>query len=93
MFQQALQAVKLCRLLVAEINSNHISKTTDGLARNVHLIRELDSNVSKVCMLCSAATTSQLMTSLADLVQVVALYKEMSSNMDGITAQPPALQT
>ena len=43
--------VLLLRLLLTEINTNHEIKTPDALARNVLLIRELDSNVAKVCAL------------------------------------------
>ncbi|KAL3160026.1 hypothetical protein ABBQ38_010411 [Trebouxia sp. C0009 RCD-2024] len=36
------------KLLITEINTNHEIRTPDGLARNVYLIRELNSNVAKV---------------------------------------------
>lgn len=36
------------KLLITEINTNHEIRTPDGLARNVHLIRELNNNVAKV---------------------------------------------
>ena len=37
-----------CRILINEINANHEARTPEGLARNVVLIKELNSNVSKV---------------------------------------------
>ena len=40
-----------CRILINEINANHEARTPEGLARNVMLIRELNSNVSKVGLL------------------------------------------
>lgn len=36
------------RILISEINSNHDSRTPQALARNVVLIRELNSNLNKV---------------------------------------------
>ena len=36
------------RNLINEISINHEARTPEGLARNVVLIRELDSNVAKV---------------------------------------------
>ncbi|GAQ80882.1 hypothetical protein KFL_000650150 [Klebsormidium nitens] len=36
------------RLLIKEINQNHCARRTEGLSRNVLLIRELHSNVAKV---------------------------------------------
>ena len=36
------------RVLINEINSNHEARTPEALARNVVLIQELNSNVSKV---------------------------------------------
>ena len=41
---------EILRLLITEINTNHEIRTPDGLARNVHLIRELNSNVAKVVL-------------------------------------------
>jgi len=38
----------LCRILINEINANHEARTPEGLARNVVLIKELNSNVTKV---------------------------------------------
>lgn len=38
----------VCRFLINEINANHEARTPEGLARNVVLIKELNSNVSKV---------------------------------------------
>lgn len=46
------------KLLVAEINSNHSVKSPDGLSRNVHLIRELDSNIAKVVVLYKEMSSS-----------------------------------
>ena len=39
----------LYRILINEISSNHEARTPEGLARNIVLIRELNSNVAKVC--------------------------------------------
>ncbi|DBA82845.1 hypothetical protein WJX77_004290 [Trebouxia sp. C0004] len=39
------------KLLITEINNNHEIRSSEGLARNVHLIRELNSNVAKVVAL------------------------------------------
>ena len=36
------------RLLIHEINQNHEARSSDALSRNVALIRELNSNVTKV---------------------------------------------
>lgn len=36
------------RILINEISLNHEARTPEGLARNVVLIRELNSNVAKV---------------------------------------------
>ena len=38
----------LYRILINEISINHEARTPEGLARNVVLIRELNSNVAKV---------------------------------------------
>lgn len=46
------------KLLITEINNNHEIRTPDGLARNVYLIRELNSNVSKVVELYKELSTS-----------------------------------
>ncbi|KAL0037333.1 hypothetical protein WJX79_002428 [Trebouxia sp. C0005] len=39
------------KLLITEINNNHEIRSSEGLARNVHLIRELNNNVAKVVAL------------------------------------------
>lgn len=43
------------RLLIKEINQNHCARRTEGLSRNVGLIRELHINVAKVRLLGQAA--------------------------------------
>lgn len=48
--KQVSQDPEFFRLLITEINTNHEIRAPDGLARNVHLIRELNSNVAKVFM-------------------------------------------
>ncbi|KAL0052333.1 hypothetical protein WJX82_000475 [Trebouxia sp. C0006] len=35
------------KLLITEINNNHEIRSSEGLARNVYLIRELNNNVAK----------------------------------------------
>jgi hypothetical protein len=54
--------LKYCcaRILINEINSNHESRTPEALARNVVLIRELNSNVAKVCTFSSAFSLSSV---------------------------------
>ena len=47
-FQDCRQNLLGCRILINEINANHEARTPEGLARNVVLIKELNSNVSKV---------------------------------------------
>ena len=47
-FQDCRQTLFGCRILINEINANHEARTPEGLARNVVLIKELNSNVSKV---------------------------------------------
>lgn len=39
------------KLLITEINNNHEIRSSEGLARNVYLIRELNNNVAKVVAL------------------------------------------
>lgn len=46
------------KLLITEINANHEIRTPEGLARNVHLIRELNSNVTKVVTLYKEMSTT-----------------------------------
>ena len=46
--QDCRQTLLGCRILINEINANHEARTPEGLARNVVLIKELNSNVSKV---------------------------------------------
>ncbi|KAK9804119.1 hypothetical protein WJX73_000856 [Symbiochloris irregularis] len=36
------------KILIAEVNHNHDTRTPEALARNVILINELNSNISKV---------------------------------------------
>ncbi|KAK9868222.1 hypothetical protein WJX84_006111 [Apatococcus fuscideae] len=36
------------KILITEINANHEAQTSEGLARNVILIRELNNNIRKV---------------------------------------------
>ena len=47
-FQDCRQNLLGCRILINEINANHEARTPEGLARNVVLIKELNSNVLKV---------------------------------------------
>lgn len=44
----AQELLEINRVLIHEINNNHIARTPDNLARNVVLIRELNSNIMKV---------------------------------------------
>lgn len=46
------------KILINEINANHEARTPEGLARNVMLIRELNSNVSKVVELYKDITAA-----------------------------------
>ncbi|KAM7274564.1 hypothetical protein ACFE04_016430 [Oxalis oulophora] len=51
-FQKSLMEVQNIldqnRLLINEINLNHVSKIPDNLSRNVGLIRELNNNITRV---------------------------------------------
>ena len=73
----------LPRLLITEINTNHEIRTPDGLARNVYLIRELNSNVAKVSPIMSGIVMKHTldMTQLC-IMQVVELYKELSMTLE-----------
>lgn len=46
------------KILINEINANHEARTPEGLARNVVLIKELNSNVSKVVELYKDITAA-----------------------------------
>ncbi len=48
------------RILINEISINHEARTPEGLARNVVLIRELNSNVAKVTWVIHGARTVNL---------------------------------
>jgi hypothetical protein len=46
------------RLLINEINQNHEAKISEGLTRNVTLIRQLNSNVAKVVDLYASLSSN-----------------------------------
>uniref|UniRef100_A0A061QJB6 Early flowering protein n=1 Tax=Tetraselmis sp. GSL018 TaxID=582737 RepID=A0A061QJB6_9CHLO len=46
------------KLLINEINSNHESRSEEGLEKNFHLIKELNSNLAKIVELYKDISTS-----------------------------------
>eukprot|EP00262_Sarcandra_glabra_P000438 TRINITY_DN1051_c0_g1_i1.p1 TRINITY_DN1051_c0_g1~~TRINITY_DN1051_c0_g1_i1.p1 ORF type:complete len:147 (-),score=17.15 TRINITY_DN1051_c0_g1_i1:178-618(-) len=52
-FKQVQMVLDQNRVLIAQVNENHQSKIPDNLTKNVALIREINSNISKVVSLYS----------------------------------------
>ena len=70
------------RVLIKEINANHEGCTPEGLARNVVLIRELNSNLAKV----SFWRCCVVWRFIAHCKQVVEVYQELSSSFVQLAA-------
>jgi hypothetical protein len=52
-FLQVQSVLDQNRALINQVNENHQSKIPDNLAKNVNLIREINSNISKVVSIYS----------------------------------------
>ena len=81
------------RILINEINSNHESRTPEALARNVVLIRELNSNLLKASGTLSAVNAGNGLTVVKRAsLQVVELYRDLSDSVEqGIEASDSAV--
>ncbi|DBA86924.1 TPA: hypothetical protein ACH3X2_000318 [Trebouxia sp. C0005] len=78
------------KLLITEINNNHEIRSSEGLARNVHLIRELNNNVAK--QVHTAGEMGVLASGHYELMVEVRLLSIISHRIFGdCLGYPPAM--
>ncbi|MCL7024618.1 hypothetical protein MKW94_003331 [Papaver nudicaule] len=57
-FQQVQTILDQNRILIQQVNENHQSKIPENLAKNVSLIREINTNISEVVSIYTELSTN-----------------------------------
>ncbi|KAI3906617.1 hypothetical protein MKW98_009525 [Papaver atlanticum] len=57
-FQQVQAILDQNRILIQQVNENHQSKISQNLAKNVALIRDINTNISKVASIYTELSTN-----------------------------------